>query len=57
METITKEQIQEATKRYAEALVADLEAKQKIDKYQVLQRKTHNEVVLAFQDLQALRRN
>lgn len=55
MKEITKEDIERATQRYAEALTNDMVARNKVIKNQIEQRKTHNEVVLAFQDLQNLR--
>ncbi len=55
MHHTTQIDIEEATQRYAKALTADMIAKNKIVKNQIEQQKTHHEVVLAFQDLQALR--
>ena len=55
METITQKEIEEATKRYADALIKKMIVSQKLDKLKAEEVKAHNEVVLAFQDLQALR--
>ncbi len=55
MKKITQVNIEDATKRYAEALTNHTLLKRKVEKNDVELNKTHHEVVLAFQDLQALR--
>lgn len=60
MEKITQIDIEQATKRYAEALTSDMLAKKRAEKNKIELIKTHNEVVhnevvMAFQDLHALR--
>ncbi len=55
MQNTTELDIKSATERYAKALTADLIAKKRITKSQVEQQRTHHEVVLSWQDLQALR--
>lgn len=57
MEKTTVKDIQSATDRYSKALIADLEARERLVKDEIEKIKTHSEVVLAFQDLQALRFN